>query len=106
MFAAQIGQDASVADVEELASVRLGPEHVATGFTKHFYGLPDGPRVEVPAPISLRIVRYGGDSACYLLYCDEAGNELTDTWHESLDDAMTQARLEFSVSPDEWTATN
>jgi hypothetical protein len=26
----------------------------------------------------------------------------TDTWHESLEDAMHQADFEFGVQPDEW----
>jgi len=50
----------------------------------------------------LRIVKYIDDPGYYLLYCDEHGQELTDTYHESLADAMTQAEWEFQVRAHDW----
>jgi hypothetical protein len=71
--------------------------HSPTGNTRHFVGgaLWEGTR-------GLRIVRYPGDAGCILLYLDEAGNEVTDTWHESVTDAMAQAEYEFNVKPADW----
>jgi hypothetical protein len=50
----------------------------------------------------LRISQYVGDPGFYLLYLDAEGNELTDTYHETLEKAMSQAEWEFDVRPDEW----
>jgi hypothetical protein len=38
----------------------------------------------------------------YLLYLDAAGDEMTDTWHQTFDDALHHAEFEFSVKPSEW----
>jgi hypothetical protein len=33
---------------------------------------------------------------------DETGVEVSDTWHEDVDDALAQAEAEFGVTPDAW----
>jgi hypothetical protein len=45
-----------------------------------------------------RIVRYD-DIPVYLLYLDAAGEKMTDTWHQALDDAMQEGEFEFPVAP-------
>ncbi|GAB1689264.1 hypothetical protein [Krasilnikovia sp. M28-CT-15] len=86
-----------------LAVVQLGPQHRPTGLTRHYYGVPGGDRAEVPPPVSLRIVQYEGDEPnAYLFYCDESGEELTDTYHDTIADAMDQAEAEFGVQHHEW----
>jgi hypothetical protein len=86
-----------------LAEVRLGPQHRPTGFTRHYYGYADGVRVEVPPPVSLRIVQYEADEPrAYLFYCDDSGEEMTDTLHDSMEEAMDQAEAEFGVQRHEW----
>jgi hypothetical protein len=52
----------------------------------------------------LRIVQYDGGAGYYLMYVDNEGRELTDTWHESLDAAMAQATWEFRVEPEDWSS--
>jgi hypothetical protein len=42
------------------------------------------------------------DPGYLLLYLDEDGEELTDTYHESLEKALDQANWEFNIEPDEW----
>jgi hypothetical protein len=59
----------------------------------------------MPEPAVLRIVQYDGTPGYYLLNVDDAGRELSDTWHETLDGAMRQATWEFQVRPEEWAAT-
>ena len=39
------------------------------------------------------------------MYEPEIGHG-TDTWHQSLDDAMHQAEWEFGVARDEWKKTD
>ncbi|WP_410810391.1 hypothetical protein [Micromonospora sp. 067-2] len=51
----------------------------------------------------LRIVQYDGDEPqAYLFYCDDSGEEMTDTVHDSVADAMEQATAEFGVQRHYW----
>lgn len=84
-------------DYSLLRRVRLDPSHQPTGRTRHYLG-----EEELPPPVELRIVQYPGDSGYYLFYCDDSGTELTDTYHDSLEEAFDQAEWEFQVRPDEW----
>jgi hypothetical protein len=56
----------------------------------------------MPPPSELRIVSYPDDNGYYLFYCDGNGVEMTDTYHESIERALSQAEWEFEVKPDEW----
>jgi|tagenome__1003787_1003787.scaffolds.fasta_scaffold19002463_2 hypothetical protein len=71
--------------------------HRPTGNTLHVIG----DQAMGPAA-ALRIVRYDEGPGFYLLYLDAAGEEMTDTWHQTLDDAPHQAEFEFSVASSEW----
>lgn len=84
-----------------LASVRLGDHHRPTGHTKHYFGSGSGQN-EIATPVELRITEYDDADGFYLFYCDDEGTELTDTYHDTLSDAMDQAEREFNVRPDEW----
>lgn len=78
--------------------VRLRPEHRPTGNTRHTV---NGIVVEPPA--ELRIVQFNGDAGFYLIHFDERGRELTDTYHESCEEAMGQAEFEFGIAHTDWT---
>lgn len=80
-----------------LRQATLTARHKPTGNTRHYD--VSGP---LPAPRALRIASYPGDAGYYLLYLDEAGRELTDTYHESMEDALAQAEWEFGIKPEEW----
>ena len=71
--------------------------HAATGFTVHRRG-----DAILPKPSTLAIAQVGSDVGYYLLYMDEKGEEMTDTYHESLDAAFGQAEAEFDVMETEW----
>jgi len=87
----------------EIARVTLQPRHRPTGNTRHYFGLPDDAnRVEAPVPALLRIVQYEDAWGFYLFYCDADGVEFTDTLHETVDLAKSQAEFEFNVKPNEW----
>ena len=64
---------------------------------RHYEGIG-----ELPSPVALQIVRYGDDAGCYLLYLDERGEEITDVYHETVEQAMEQAEREFEVKPGSW----
>ena len=88
----------SEAKLAPLFRVTLDPfRHKSTGKTSHWLGSE-----ELPAPSALCIAEL--ESAYYLLYLDDEGSELTDTYHESLQGAFAQAEFEFGVTQGEWTA--
>lgn len=80
-----------------LRRTTLKPEHKPTGRTQHFHGTE-----ELPTPTMLKVARYADDEGYYLFYCDDSGEEFTDTYHESLEEALAQAEWEFGVKPSEW----
>jgi len=84
--------------------VTLGDHHLRPGRTRHFLGFGEGKR-EFPPFTSLVITQYPGKLSCYLMHICEDGSG-TDTWHESLEDALHQAEWEFGVRLEEWTETN
>lgn len=82
--------------------IRLNELNKPTGFTKHFVN-----DLLVNNTISqLKIVNYEGDSGFYLFYCNEKGEQITDTYHDSVNLALEQAELEFNVKPSEWSSEN
>ena len=88
-------------DSRLLKHVRLGPQHCPTGKTRHYLG-----KSELPPPTELRIVQFAQDPGYYLLYFDDLGEELTDTYHDTLNEAMEQAEWEFGVRPEEWRTSD
>jgi hypothetical protein len=80
-----------------LKRVRLTGAHTETGNTVHFSGVE-----KLAKPAVLEVGQYGDDSGFYLFYIDGAGETQNDTYHDTLDHALEQARFEFNVAPDEW----
>lgn len=64
--------------------------HRPTGNCRHIV-----PSVVEGAAGGLAIGRYAGETAYYLFGCDAEWNTLTDTWHETLEDALSQAEPEY-----------
>ncbi len=77
--------------------VLLRPEHKRTENTKHTVN-----GIVVEPPTELRIIQFSGDPGFYLIHYDEAGKELTDTYHESCAQAMEQADFEFGIANADW----
>lgn len=70
---------------------------LATGSTKHYKG-----SVLLSAPHELRIGRYENSQGFYLIHYDQDGDEMTDTYHDTVQEALNQAEYEFHVTPNEW----
>jgi len=97
----------SAADYVVHRRIVLTPRHVPTGKTRHTVGTwseDEGlvPGVELPTPHELMIAQILPDQGYYLFYLDEGGNEISDTYHDSLERALAQANWEFGVGEDEW----
>ena len=63
---------------------------LATGRTRHVVA-----RVEVGGFAGLAI-EYPNDRGFYLFYCDGEWGVVTDTYHDSVENAVDQAEFEFS----------
>ena len=75
----------------------LDERHKHTGHTRQIVG---GVLQERSA--GLAICQYDGEEACYLFGCDPKWKAVTDTWHESLEDAKAQAAFEYEGVSDTW----
>jgi hypothetical protein len=80
-----------------LREILLESWHRPTGATRHYEG-----DQELPSPSGLRIVSYPEDPGFYLLYLDMSGEELTDTYHSTLEGALQVAKDEFGIDPADW----
>jgi hypothetical protein len=89
--------ETEMADHRVCCRMKLGDSHRPTGKTRHYRG-----GEECPPPAELRIIQFSDDPGFYLLYYDATGEEITDTYHESIDEAKAQAAFEFEVTPEEW----
>lgn len=76
------------------ATVRDG---AATGKTRHYVG---GKLVEDID--KLQIAYYPENAGFYLFYLNEGGEIITDTFHDTIEDAQDQAFYEFTTSQEEW----
>lgn len=78
-----------------LKRVDLQPHHRRESRTKHCL---KGKRF--PVFVSLEIATYD-DKGYYLFHITEEG-ENSDTYHDSVQEAMGQAKFEFDVAEEEW----
>jgi hypothetical protein len=76
----------------------------ATGGTRHVLATIEAgvvkPGVPLPAPVSADIVE--DEHGYFLIRLDPNGDEVGDTWHESLDEAKTQAAWELGIAEKDW----
>ena len=50
----------------------------------------------------LAVCRYEGDPAVYLFGCDEEWNAVTDSWHQTVEEAKSQAEFEYEGVSATW----
>ncbi|HEU5011424.1 MAG TPA: hypothetical protein VFT66_02695 [Roseiflexaceae bacterium] len=50
----------------------------------------------------LAICQYEGESSFYLFGCDQNWQSITDTWHETFEDAKNQAEIEYTGVSKAW----
>jgi hypothetical protein len=56
------------------------------------------------AAAGLAICQYEGEDSFYLFGCDENWQSVTDTWHETLEDAKYQAEFEYEGVSGTWVS--
>jgi hypothetical protein len=75
------------------------PERVGATITAESTTIPKPPFA------SLEIAHYPGEDSCYLFHISSNG-EGTDTFHETLDEALDYAQVLYGVQPSEWLDVN
>ena len=90
-------------DYTYFRTIRLSERHRWTGNYSAAGPLPGGGWGPQPPPAALTIVQLHPPDGFYLLYLDAAGEEMNDTFHDTLDDAMHHAEFALGVRPDVWT---
>jgi hypothetical protein len=72
-----------------------------TGYTRHL--VSRGPGIPIEGiPSVARVVIYAAEHGYYLLRYSTADEIVADTWHQSLDDAQSQARREYLIDLTDW----
>ena len=80
-----------------LKKVILNEKHIPTDKTTHYaFG------ETLNKPFALQIVSFKNVEGYYLLYLNSKGEEMTDTFHESLEKAIEQANWEFNIKKEDW----
>ena len=59
-------------------------------------GVPQGPAA------GLAICKYEGEEGYYLFGCDATWSSVTDTWHQTVEEAMRQAEFEYEGITGNW----
>jgi hypothetical protein len=75
----------------------IDERHRHTGKTKQIVA-----GIVLGAVSGLAICQYEGEECFYLFGCDAHWNSLSDTWHESLEDAKSQAEFEYEGTLNTW----
>jgi hypothetical protein len=75
----------------------IDERHLFTGKCKQIVG-----GQLMGAMAGLAICQYAGEDAFYLFGCDADWESVTDTWHETLDEAKEQAEYEYEGIRNTW----
>jgi hypothetical protein len=78
--------------------VQLGPAHLQESASLRFLS---GSKC-YKRPYELRIIRYDDDKNVYLIEYDENFEEIIDTLHDNISDAMKQAQFDWGIQPSDW----
>lgn len=76
------------------------------GKVKHYYGAPPEitgeTKSQIPIPVADVLLIEKTDSGIFLFYLTKEARCLTDSWHQTVEDAKEQAKFEFDNDPSEW----
>lgn len=87
----------SIDGAQVIAYVTVNIEHRHTGNTKHHrHGL-------LPPSPALAICQYENEGSFYLFGCDEKWKCVSDTYHDTLEDAFHQAEWEYEGISSAWS---
>jgi hypothetical protein len=75
-----------------------------TGKTRHSIGgIVDGKLVEISQiPVAKWVEIEETEEGFYLFHYNDDGECISDTWHQSVSEAMSQAEFEFNIKKADW----
>jgi hypothetical protein len=79
----------------------IDERHVSTEKTTHRVN-----NVVLAPAAALAVCQYENDDSFYLFYCDENWEPMTDTWHQTLEDAFHQVEFEYKGVTETWEKMN
>ncbi|MGH2956951.1 MAG: hypothetical protein ACRDL6_08160 [Solirubrobacterales bacterium] len=86
----------SPANTTLVRRVTLREHHRPRGRVHYFF---EGK--EIAKPAALEIVSAPG-GACHIIYLGSGQEELTESWHPTVDAALFHAKGEYGIEPEEW----
>ena len=86
-----------IGGAKTLLYIELDQRHIKTGNTRH---IVNGKTAEGIS--GLAICQYDNEEGIYLFGCDEGWNTITDTWHNSVEEAKKQAEFEYANTATTW----
>lgn len=88
---------ASIGNAKVIAFAAIDQRHRPTRACRHIVA------GELQGPVAgLAICKYEADAGYYLLYCDPEWNPITDTRHDTVEDAKHQAETEYAGVSSTW----
>ena len=78
----------------------IRPDHQGPGSVRKVL-IDDSGSHEWSKFVRLEIARNGADGGYYLFHVSADGTG-TDTWHDTIEDALEEAEAEYGVSRDDW----
>jgi len=82
---------------EVVAFTTIDSTHRRTGRSRHLVG-----GRQLGSAAGLAIARYADEPGYYLFYCDADWNPMTNTWHETVEDAKQAAAFEYEGVSRTW----
>ncbi len=87
----------TIGEATVLMFTSINDKHTFTGDCKQIVA------GEIMGPMAgLAICQYDGETAYFLLGCDRDWSQVTDTWHQTLDEAIYQAEFEYAGTKNTW----
>ena len=80
----------TIGGAEVVCFTEIDDRHQRTGNTTHYVDGKIFPEIK-----GLAVCQYQNETGYYLFYCDDSWNDITDTYHDSLEDAINQAEFEY-----------
>jgi len=81
----------TIGNAKVICFTAIDSRHRHTGNTRQIVG------GELVGPAcGLAVCQYPGEDSFYLFGCDSSWETITDTWHQSLEEAQAQAEFEYA----------
>ncbi|MBN8693078.1 MAG: hypothetical protein J0L69_07755 [Bacteroidetes bacterium] len=93
-----------IGNAKVLLYTTIDGRHSFTNNTKHLIVNKTPGQINSPEPMhGLAICKYDNENSFYLFGCNSKWESITDTCHDTIEDAIDQAEFEYKGSINTWT---